>query len=452
MKKINKVLLLLLIMFVGNNKAGAWTTKKYDDGQVLYFDPTTGAACSLDDYNKNPNKTGNKGCLKWYFYEDDYEYNSDYWVILDHNTTNNFSIQGSNCNAITTRLESDTAGWKYDAELIRNGYIVKLVNFDDTFDINNYQWLVGYKDANSVGYYTDGCYQSGEGDSGAGYFGYTGYFNTSSFGPVSSATGVGIRPVISLAASEIDSIIETNKALNTPENQNPTDTPNDGNSGSDIPNTENNGNNDNSDANDSGESNKPEIKPEDKTEQITTENSDVKIHYNDGQIASGTTLSVKNVDENNENYKKIKNKITGVKKLTVYDINLLNNNQKVQPNGSIIVELSIPEGYNVNKMAVYRVENDFSLTKLKHSISNGKILIETNHFSNYVIAEINYEDDLKSEVTDCPTEDKTTTPDATVKNPETGLGLQYGILGLVILAGCGTYIYMKKYNKFPKMR
>jgi len=175
-------------------------------------------------------------------------------------------------------------------------------------------------------------------------------------------------------------------------------------------------------------------------------------------------LSVKKLEETNAEYKKILNTINSKykdsnTKLTIYDINLLKDNSKVQPNGDVILNFEIPNGYKYNQMAVFRVEDNGNLTKMPHELVNGKIKISTNHFSNYVLMEANYE--INMDVIECPTEDEyeeptTPTPspkeETTVENPETGIGFGYGIIGLIILLGSASYVYMRKYNKFPKMR
>ena len=71
----------------------------------------------------------------------------------------------------------------------------------------------------------------------------------------------------------------------------------------------------------------------------------------------------------------------------MYDINLINNNAKIQPNGKVKVSIPVPDGYDTSKIVVYRVDDDGTKTKYDMTIKDGFIIFETNHFSNYIVAE-----------------------------------------------------------------
>ena len=74
-------------------------------------------------------------------------------------------------------------------------------------------------------------------------------------------------------------------------------------------------------------------------------------------------------------------------KFCAFDISLENNNVKIQPNGKVKVTISIPTGYNKNKLVVYYINDNGAKEKLTSTINNDKISFETEHFSTYVIAE-----------------------------------------------------------------
>ena len=76
-----------------------------------------------------------------------------------------------------------------------------------------------------------------------------------------------------------------------------------------------------------------------------------------------------------------------VEKFVLYDISLINNNAKIQPNGKVKISIPVPEGYNTSKIVVYRIAEDGTKTKYDTIIDNGYITFETDHFSNYVVAE-----------------------------------------------------------------
>ena len=95
--------------------------KIYENGDVVYFDVTTGKTC--DNYTEENSNTGYNGingtgnqnsCLKFYAFND---YGSDKVnLILDHNTTVEVTwrLNGGNVSGpkeVLTQLKSDTSSW-----------------------------------------------------------------------------------------------------------------------------------------------------------------------------------------------------------------------------------------------------------------------------------------------------------------------------------------------------
>ena len=77
----------------------------------------------------------------------------------------------------------------------------------------------------------------------------------------------------------------------------------------------------------------------------------------------------------------------------VFDMNLFNaNGQKMSKlNGYINVTLSIPAGMvtrDGDTIVVYALENG-KLVKCDTAVANGQVTFATNHFSTYVLVEIN---------------------------------------------------------------
>lgn len=70
-----------------------------------------------------------------------------------------------------------------------------------------------------------------------------------------------------------------------------------------------------------------------------------------------------------------------------YDISLVADGEKVQPNGYVTVKLPIPEGFNAETTVVYYVDDSGNKTKLESTTENGYIVFETNHFSEYVLVD-----------------------------------------------------------------
>lgn len=111
-----------------------------------------------------------------------------------------------------------------------------------------------------------------------------------------------------------------------------------------------------------------------------------KDTVSDGCIFKVTKLE--NTDKTVANAKTVLKEKINKERFTAYDISLLNSkNEKIQPKGVLSITTLIPSGYDTNKVAVYRINDDNTYTELKSTIANGKITFETDHFSTYVIAE-----------------------------------------------------------------
>ena len=89
-------------------------TKTYKNGEVVYFNVTTGEKCS--DYTETQSNTGTKsGCMKFYVFNDDGKDTVN--LILDHNTTVflvGWNSSGSNASGpkeVLDHLKSDTGSW-----------------------------------------------------------------------------------------------------------------------------------------------------------------------------------------------------------------------------------------------------------------------------------------------------------------------------------------------------
>ena len=91
-------------------------TKKYDDGEVVYFNVTTGEKCSSSDYTETQSNTEVKEeCMKFYVFNDDGRNTVN--LLLDHNTTATVAWNSSISNAngpseLLTQLKLDTSSWQ----------------------------------------------------------------------------------------------------------------------------------------------------------------------------------------------------------------------------------------------------------------------------------------------------------------------------------------------------
>lgn len=122
------------------------------------------------------------------------------------------------------------------------------------------------------------------------------------------------------------------------------------------------------------------------TKPITKEDKTTGIKI-EGNISANITISSNKVTD-----QAIINKVADAlknisNKYVTYDISLLENGTKVQPNGKIKVSIPIPSGYDTSKLVVYRVTESGEKIEYKPIISGNYATIETDHFSTYVLAE-----------------------------------------------------------------
>ena len=130
---------------------------------------------------------------------------------------------------------------------------------------------------------------------------------------------------------------------------------------------------------------KTKIEPVIKTDTTTN----IKLDTTSDVVPSGTVLKAEKVTAGNNYNVVVKALGSDVAKFEMFDISLSNNNTKIQPNGKVKVSIPVPAGFNTSKIAVYYVAEDGTKTKIDATVKDGYIVFETDHFSNYVVAEEN---------------------------------------------------------------
>lgn len=60
----------------------------------------------------------------------------------------------------------------------------------------------------------------------------------------------------------------------------------------------------------------------------------------------------------------------------------------LQPEALATITMNVPEGFDTSKMELVRVNDDGTVSILKYTIENGKIVTKTNHFSTFAIVEL----------------------------------------------------------------
>ena len=132
-------------------------------------------------------------------------------------------------------------------------------------------------------------------------------------------------------------------------------------------------------------------------------------------------------------------------KYIVYDINLLENNVKIQPNGKVKISIPIPTDYDKTKLAVYRVADNGEKTPYDVKVEGNYATFETDHFSIYVLAEKettqNTENTVKPSTTTTPEHKKDDTP-------KTGTTASiYFIIPVAVISALGIIAFRRKETK-----
>ena len=129
----------------------------------------------------------------------------------------------------------------------------------------------------------------------------------------------------------------------------------------------------------------PMLEIEDSEEKIDKDTG-VSVVFPEGTFEGEAEIEVKPV-EDGEAYKLISHK-EGNYKVTMFDINVTVDGENVQPNGTVLVQIPLPKGYNQNKCVVYYVADDGTMEELKtYHNKDGYVYFETDHFSYYAILE-----------------------------------------------------------------
>ena len=112
----------------------------------------------------------------------------------------------------------------------------------------------------------------------------------------------------------------------------------------------------------------------------------VAVKADAGVIPSGSQLKVTALGEGNA-YDAVKKSFDN-KKFSLLDIRLLDTEGNVvQPDGTVTVTISVPNGYDSAKAKVFYVAEDGSMEDVNAVYADGKMTFTVAHFSNYVIVD-----------------------------------------------------------------
>lgn len=171
------------------------------------------------------------------------------------------------------------------------------------------------------------------------------------------------------------------------------------------------------------------------TKPVTKEDTTtgIKLETTTAVVPSNTILSSVTVTEQKTLDTVNKALKDTTSKYKVYDINLLKDGAKIQPNGKVKVSIPIPSDYDKSKLEVYRIDDNGTKTKYDVKVEENYATFETDHFSIYALAE-------KQE-----TSQTTTNKGEKDETPKTGIqDITYIITAVVIISAVGIIATIKK--------
>jgi LPXTG-motif cell wall-anchored protein len=137
----------------------------------------------------------------------------------------------------------------------------------------------------------------------------------------------------------------------------------------------------------------PDFRPEDPVEQspavdVTDAATGVKVHADKGVFEEGVKLVVTPITSGAD-YNLAASALEEVgKKFKLYEIHFDDaNGSEVQPNGTVTVSYPIPEGYDAENVALYRINDDGSKTLIKGTVDGNYYTVITKSFSTYALVE-----------------------------------------------------------------
>lgn len=159
--------------------------------------------------------------------------------------------------------------------------------------------------------------------------------------------------------------------------------------------------------------------------------TDTTITSIDSSIPLDTIINVEEITSDN-----IK-KILGTDKYKAYNITLYSNGMEDNitklSNGKFLVKIPVPSEYNGKNLVVYYINSNNEKEEHKVTIKDNYITFETNHFSTYILTELQNSNNSNNSIENPKTLDSIT---------------KYIILGVIALAGIiGCIIYIIKNKK-----
>ncbi|MEG0770812.1 MAG: hypothetical protein RR436_02830 [Clostridia bacterium] len=149
-------------------------------------------------------------------------------------------------------------------------------------------------------------------------------------------------------------------------------------------------------------SSKPTVNTENKTSSasngnliITDTKTNISIEAGKDVLPKETNVKIVEITSGLE-YTKAKSTLSSreIEKFKLFDISVTIDDRSFTFEGTVKVSIPIPNDFDAQKVAVYRLEPDGTITPIKSVLDNGNIYFETEHFSHYIIAEVGEKENI----------------------------------------------------------
>lgn len=173
----------------------------------------------------------------------------------------------------------------------------------------------------------------------------------------------------------------------------------------------------------------------------TDEETNIKLESNTSVIPNDTVLEVKPITDGII-LSTVKESLNGIStEFKIYDITLKSNGTEIQPNGKVKISIPIPSDYNKDRLEVYRIADNGEKIRYEITIDGDYATFETDHFSTYVLAE-------KEEQQEQATNNEQTSNEHKLdETPKTGSTSVLGIIVAVAVISLVGIVIIKKNNK-----
>lgn len=126
---------------------------------------------------------------------------------------------------------------------------------------------------------------------------------------------------------------------------------------------------------------------EDTSVRISDEETGITIEAGHGVFEKGVEGKILLLKDG-EVYENVKEQVKDMlSQMLVFDIIFVKDGVEVQPNGTVVLQIPIPESFNKDLLVVYHLKDDKTLEKKEYQIAGDKIVLEADSFSAYVLGE-----------------------------------------------------------------